>query len=84
MTIHLTNGNGENSNVDGSSLSPTIKVGKKKNGLLSCRENLYTNIVKLCVIFFSRMKLWARLTHLRIVFIFGRINLLRAMISQFS
>jgi len=30
VTIHLTNGNGENSNVDGSSLSPTIKVGKKK------------------------------------------------------
>ena len=30
VTIHLTNGNGENSNVDGSSLSPTIKLGKKK------------------------------------------------------
>ena len=31
VTMHLTNGKSDNSNVDDSSLAPTLKMKKKKN-----------------------------------------------------
>ena len=55
MTMHLTNGNKENSIIDESGLSPSLEVKKKKTGLVNLSHAPIT--VKLCAICYSHMKL---------------------------
>lgn len=82
VTIHLTNGNGENSNVDGSSLSPTS--GKKKRITELQGEPVHQHCETLRN-FFQSHEIVGSLNSLKnCLFFIGRINLRRAMISQFS